>query len=344
MVPVGPLFNRFKRVARDLSSQRGKKVQLVLYGENTELDKRMIDELGDPLVHLIRNSIDHGLEPPDVRAGRGKPEIGAISLEARHSGNNVYIYVRDDGGGIDVERIKAKLLQRQIMSQAAVDELSDEQALEYIWHPGFSTATEVTHVSGRGVGMDAVKTRIGQLNGNVTVESIPKKGTTFTIRLPLTLAIINSLLVRLRHVTFSMPIEDVREIISVRERDIVTIHGKRTFEVRGEFIPLFGIDDVFHWHGINYGYNGGSVVNEQINGRNKVDVVILRAGGRTMGLAVDEMLGSQDLVIKSLSENFIHIRGLSGASILGDGSVCLMLDVSALIELAIRSPRKAQQE
>jgi two-component system chemotaxis sensor kinase CheA len=344
MVPVGPLFNRFKRVVRDLSNQRGKKVHLVLRGETTELDKRMIDELGDPLVHLVRNAIDHGLESPDVRARRGKPEVGAVSLEARHSGNNVYIYVKDDGAGIDVERIKAKLLERQILTKGAADDLTDEQALDYIWHPGFSTAQEVTDVSGRGVGMDVVKTRIGQLNGSITVESIPQRGTTFSIRLPLTLAIINSLLVRLRHVTFSMPIDDVREIVSVRERDIVSIHGKRTFEVRGEFIPLFGIDDVFHWHGIDYGYNGVSVADQSNNCRKNLDVVILQAGGRTMGLAVDEMLGSQDIVIKSLTENFIHIRGLSGASILGDGSVCLMLDVNALIEIAIRSSRKAETE
>jgi two-component system, chemotaxis family, sensor kinase CheA len=236
------------------------------------------------------------------------------------------------------------LLERQILSKAAAEELPDEQVLEYIWHAGFSTAKEVTDVSGRGVGMDVVKTRIGQLNGTVTVESIPNRGTVFSIRLPLTLAIINCLLVRLRHVTFSLPIDDVREIVSVRERDIVTIQRRRTFDVRGEFIPLQSIDDVFHWHGIDYGYNGVAVANQENISRQTVNVVILQAGGRTMGLAVDELLGSQDIVIKSLSENFINIRGLSGASILGDGSVCLMLDVGSLIEQATRSSRKAETE
>jgi two-component system chemotaxis sensor kinase CheA len=218
MVPVAPLFNRFKRVVRDLSTARGKKVNLRIRGEKTELDKRMIDELGDPLVHLVRNSIDHGLESPDVRLARGKPEAGTILLEASHSGNSVFIHVRDDGGGIDVARIKDRLVAREILTAVEVERLSDAEAVDYIWHPGFSTAQEVTNVSGRGVGMDAVKARIADLNGTIDVDSAPQEGTTFTIRLPLTLAIINSLLIRIRDVIFSMPIEDVREIVC-RHRD-----------------------------------------------------------------------------------------------------------------------------
>jgi two-component system chemotaxis sensor kinase CheA len=385
MVSVGPLFNRFKRVVRDLSKERGKKVTLQVHGEKTELDKRMIDELGDPLVHLVRNSIDHGLEPPDVRVSRGKPEVGTIFLEASHSGNNVYIHVRDDGGGINVDKIKAKLIDNQILSESAVNELSDEQTLDYIWHPGFSTAKEVTDVSGRGVGMDVVKTRINQLNGTIEVDSTPQQGTTFTLRLPLTLAIISSLLVRLRNVMFSMPIDDVREIVSVQERDVVIVHGKQTFDVRGEFIPLVSIDDIFQWHGVDYGYDRDEEIRQSDKGTSvlgsrtrqslekhggeedqslatsatmpleaisdKTDsggqfakVVILHAGGKTMGLRVDELLGSQDIVIKSLSDNFINIRGLSGASILGDGSVSLMLDVATVIDLATKSSRTPEVE
>jgi two-component system chemotaxis sensor kinase CheA len=215
---VAPLFNRFKRVVRDLSTARGKKVNLRIRGEKTELDKRMIDELGDPLVHLVRNSIDHGLESPDVRLARGKPEAGTILLEASHSGNSVFIHVRDDGGGIDVARIKDRLVAREILTAVEVERLSDAEAVDYIWHPGFSTAQEVTNVSGRGVGMDAVKARIADLNGTIDVDSAPQEGTTFTIRLPLTLAIINSLLIRIRDVIFSMPIEDVREIVCPRDR------------------------------------------------------------------------------------------------------------------------------
>lgn len=343
MVPVGPLFNRFKRVVRDLSKERGKEVTLLIRGEKTELDKRMVDELGDPLVHLVRNSIDHGLEAPSVRVGCGKPEAGTVSLEASHSGNSVYIHVRDDGGGIDVERIKAKLIDKRILSESAVDELSDEQALDYIWHPGFSTAQEVTDVSGRGVGMDAVKTRINQLNGTIEVDSSPSQGTTFTIRLPLTLAILNSLLVRLRSVIFSMPIDDVREIVSIAERDIVTVHQKQTFDVRGEFILLVSIDDIFQWHAIDYGRHRADK-DRPTDSTESVDVVILQAAGKTVGLRVDELLGRQDVVIKSLADNFINIRGLSGASILGDGSVSLMLDVGTVIDMATRPSRTAETE
>ena len=356
MIPVGPLFNRFKRVVRDMSKDRGKRVDLQIRGEKTELDKRMIDELGDPLVHLVRNSIDHGLESPEAREALGKPAEGTIVLEATHSGNNVYIHVRDDGGGIDVEKIKKKLIANGVLSSSAASELTDSQALDYIWHPGFSTASEVTDISGRGVGMDVVQNRIRQLNGSIEIESEPQRGTHFTIRLPLTLAIINCLLVRLNGIVFSMPIDSVREIVSVAPEDIVRIQGKETFDVRDEFMPLVGILDVFDWNqgmisaieagqvndesalatdGLEFGDEGTSGEEASADfAEPNVDVVVLQSGGKTMGLKVDELLGSQDMVIKSLSDNFIEIRGLSGASILGDGSVCLMLDVATAFRLA----------
>jgi two-component system chemotaxis sensor kinase CheA len=329
MVPVAPLFNRFKRVVRDLSTERGKKVDLVIRGEKTELDKRMIDELGDPLVHLVRNSIDHGLEAPDVRLTRGKRETGTIVLEASHSGNTVFIRVRDDGGGIDAARIRSKIVDRGLLGAAAVEELTDAQAVDYIWHAGFSTAQEVTDVSGRGVGLDAVKARITDLNGHIDLDSTPGQGTTFTIRLPLTLAIINSLLIRVREVVFALPIDDVREIVSVRPENVVTVRGKETIDVRGTFIPLVSIESIFDWKA--FGDDGASPRRDERGAH----AVIMQAGGSTMGLRVDELIGSQDIVIKSLSENFIHIRGLSGASILGDGGVCLMLDVATLMDLAV---------
>ena len=337
MVPVAPLFNRFKRVVRDLSTERGKKVNLRISGDNTELDKRMIDGLGDPLMHLVRNSIDHGLESCDERVVRGKPETGTIFLEASHSGNNVFIRVRDDGCGIDCEKIKTKLVEKELLSPAAVEELSSEQVIDYIWHPGFSTAEQITDISGRGVGMDVVKTRIADLNGTIDVDSTPEQGTTFEIRLPLTLAIISSLLVRINEVFFSIPIEDVREIVSVMPDEIVTVDGKQTFDVRGEYILLVGVDDIFEWHGVRYDYGGGE--QGQLFGRDdgSVNVVVLQAGGKTLGLRVDELLGSQDIVIKSLSENFVNIRGLSGASILGDGTVCLMLDVGMVVKTVVTS-------
>ena len=344
MVPVAPLFNRFKRVVRDLSKERGKQVNLIIHGEKTELDKRMIDELGDPLVHLVRNAIDHGLETIEERVELGKPEFGTISLEANHRGNNIYILVRDDGRGINVEKIKSKLIDKRILSLSDADELTSEQALEYIWHAGFSTADEVTDVSGRGVGMDVVRQRLESLNGTMHVDSIPGEGTTFTIRLPLTLAIITSLLVRVRSTTFSVPIDDVREIVSIDRSDVVTVLGKQTFDVRGEFLPLRTVDDIFHWHGIDYDRNKATEMRQESTNEEALQIVVLASAGKTIGLRVDELLGSQDLVIKSLSDNFSNIRGLSGASILGDGTVCLMLEAGTIIDMAVRSSRSTQVE
>jgi two-component system chemotaxis sensor kinase CheA len=202
----------------------------------------------------------------------------------------------------------------------------------------------VTDVSGRGVGMDVVKQRLGSLNGTIQIDSTPGQGTTFTIRLPLTLAIITSLLVRVRNTTFSLPIDDVREIVSIDRRDIVTVLGKQTFDVRGEFIPLRSVDDIFHWHGIDFDRDQATEVQQEATNEEQLQIVVLASAGKTIGLRVDELLGSQDLVIKSLSDNFINIRGLSGASILGDGSVCLMLEVGTVIDMAVRSSRSPQIE
>ena len=208
-------------------------MNLEIHGENTELDKRMIDELGDPLVHLVRNAIDHGIEPADDRRGRGKPETGTISLQAAHSGNNVLISVRDDGGGIHVEKVRQRLVERGLVAEAPAERLSEREIIEYIWHPGFSTADTVSDISGRGVGMDIVKTRIAELNGAIDIEHAAGRGTTFTVLLPLTLAIIHSLLFRLRHGVFAVPIDNVREIVSVPVDQIVTVHGRRTFGSTG---------------------------------------------------------------------------------------------------------------
>ncbi|MFN5853871.1 MAG: chemotaxis protein CheA [Pirellulaceae bacterium] len=330
MVPVGPLFNRFKRVVRDIATELRKKVQLDIRGEKTELDKRMIDELGDPLVHLVRNAIDHGLESEEVRRKRGKPDAGTLTLEATHSGNNVLITIRDDGGGIAVEKVRDRAIQRGLVTEATAATLTDREWMQFIWHPGFSTAEQVSDISGRGVGMDIVKTRIAELNGTIEVDSRPGVGTTFQIRLPLTLAIIRSLLFRLPHGIFAAPIENVREIVSVPRREVLSVHGRDSIEVRGEFIPLVGIDDIFDWNGVE-----PRRTSERASAAAgaRVEVVILTTGRKTMGLEVDELRGSQDIVIKSLSENFVPIRGLAGASILGDGSVCLLLDVAASIEL-----------
>lgn len=342
MVPVAPLFNRFKRVVRDISQELGKKVSLEIHGEKTELDKRMIDELGDPLVHLVRNAIDHGIEPTEARRRAGKPDTGVLRLEASHSGNSVFVKVSDDGAGIDVEKVRDRAITKGLATPQAAAAMTPQEVVDFIWHPGFSTADAVSDISGRGVGMDIVKTRIQELNGTTTIDHVPGSGTTFTIRLPLTLAIIRSLLFRVRHGVFAVPIENVREIVSVAIDQIVSIQDRHTFDVRGEFIPLVDVDDIFDWHDVNYGQGdvGRAAVGEGIQRR--INVVILDSATRTMGLRVDELVGGQDIVIKSLADNFMHIRGLSGASILGDGSVSLLMDVGAAIELTLERQRQGK--
>jgi len=343
MVPVAPLFNRFKRVVRDISQELGKKVSLEIHGEKTELDKRMIDELGDPLVHLVRNAIDHGIESSDARLRAGKPETGVLRLEASHSGNSVFVKVSDDGAGINVDKVRDRAIAKGLVAPQAAAALTPQEIVEFIWHPGFSTADAVSDISGRGVGMDIVKTRILELNGTTTIDHVPGNGTTFTIRLPLTLAIIRSLLFRVRHGVFAVPIENVREIVSVPVDQIVSIQDRHTFDVRGEFIPLVDVDEIFDWHDINYGHgdSGRAVVGE--GRQQRINVVILNADTRTMGLRVDELVGGQDIVIKSLADNFMHIRGLSGASILGDGSVSLLMDVGAAIDLTLERQRQGKR-
>ena len=333
MVPVGPLFNRFKRTVRDISNEMGKKVNFVIIGENTELDKRMIDELGDPLVHLVRNAIDHGLESESIRKSRGKSETGTLTLEAAHSGNHVLITISDDGGGINTQKVKKRAIERGLASPMEVDAMTDHQIAQFIWAPGFSTAEVVSDISGRGVGMDIVKTRIGELNGTVEVDSQLGQGTRFVIKLPLTLAIIRSLLFQLEQGTFAAPIENVREIVSIRKQDVISVHGRDSMEVRGEFIPLVGIEDIFDWHGPSVFNHDGRTSEAEANSQT-LSILILTSGTKAMGLVVEELKGCQDIVVKSLDENFTHIRGLAGASILGDGSVCLLLDVGSCLELA----------
>jgi two-component system chemotaxis sensor kinase CheA len=266
----------------------------------------------------------------------GKPETGTIYLEASHSGNNVFICVRDDGAGINLERIRRRLVERGLVTESALQELTEQQVVDFIWHPGFSTAEQVTDISGRGVGMDVVRSRIVDLNGDIEVESAPGQGTTFTLRLPLTLAIIRSLLVRFQDGLFSIPIDDVREIVSVPPGDIHTVHNCRTIDVRGRFIPVVAMTDVFEWSTF---HQMASTAVAETAAPVAVNVVVLRCGDKSIGLCVDELLGGADVVIKSLADNFIDIRGLSGASVMGDGTVCLMLDANTLTELAAERAR-----
>jgi len=325
MVPVGPLFNRFKRSVRDMANDLRKRVKLEVVGEKTELDKRMIDEIGDPLTHLLRNCIDHGVESAAVRQARGKPEVATVRLSAAHRGNNVFITVEDDGGGIDVARVRQVARERGVIAAVTADALSDDEAIALIFEPGFSTAAAVSDISGRGVGMDIVRTRINGLNGTIEVDTRPGRGTRFTIRLPLTLTIARCMVFRLPQGVLAVPVEHVREITHAAGQRSVVVEGRRVCDIRGELLPLLGIADLFTWpKAAPAAADGGHVA-------------VLQSGSRAVGLRVDEVLGGRDLVVKPLDENFIHIRGLGGASILGDGSVCLLLDVAACLDLGRRT-------
>ena len=325
MVPVGPLLNRFKRSVRDIANELGKSVTLQISGEKTELDKRMIDELGDPLVHLVRNAIDHGIEPADVRLRRGKPEMATVRLSASHRGNSVIISISDDGGGIDVEKIRDRAVTRGLISAEQAASLSPRELTDFIWQPGFSTAKQISNISGRGVGMDIVRTRIEALSGSIDVETKLGEGSTFIIRLPLTLAIARCMLFRMEQAVFAVPVENVREIVTVTDDCILSVGGRRVCDIRGEFLPLVDMDEIFSWPtgAADPGPRGA--------------VLVMHAGSRAVAVCVSSLLGTQDLVVKSLDENFMRIRGLGGASILGDGEVCLLLDAAAVVDIVMRS-------
>ncbi len=325
MVPVGPLFSRFKRVIRDITRSNGKNIRLVIRGEKTELDKRMIDELSDPLIHLVRNAADHGIESPSDREAAGKPAQGTVTLDAFHRGNQIHIRVRDDGRGLDPERIRAKAVAKGILSAQDAQRLSDAQTFKLIWEPGFSTAEKITEVSGRGMGMDIVRSKIERINGSIELESEPGQGTTISIILPLTMAILPSLLTVIRDDVFAIPIEAIVEIVRASRRDLATVRGAKTARVRGRIIPIVELERIFQWHG---------PAAATAPPTDEWTLVIVGSGQNEIGLAVQDVLGEEDIVIKSLAENYRNVEGLAGASILGNGRVSLILDVPTLIDRA----------
>jgi len=326
MVPIGPLFSRFKRVVRDITRSNGKLIRLVIQGEKTELDKRMIDELGDPLIHMVRNSADHGIELPEERRAAGKPPEGTITLDAFHRGNCIVIQVSDDGKGLDAGRILKKAVERGLVNPDDAERLTPPQIFNLVWEPGLSTAEKVTEVSGRGMGMDIVKSKIDELSGTIELDSAPGRGTTITVKLPLTLAILPSLMVDVDGEVFAMPMESVVEIVSLSARDLTTVHGQWTARVRGRVISLVRLDELLAWH-------GGKRPGESREGE-ETTVVVVGERGCELGLAVTRVLGEQDVVIKSVAENYRNVAGIAGASILGDGRVSLILDVAALVDVA----------
>lgn len=331
MVPIGPLFGRFKRVIRDITRGNGRDIRLEISGENTELDKRMIDELGDPLIHLVRNAADHGIESPEDRAAAGKPAKGCVALDAFHQGNQIVIQVRDDGRGIDPVKVRRKAVEKGILAEADAERLTDAQALQLIWEPGFSTAEKVTEVSGRGMGMDIVRTKIEDLNGTVEVDSRLGQGASFTIKLPLTLAILPSLLSEIDGDVYAVPIESVVEIVQIGPDAVSTIGGRPCAHVRDRVVAMAALNDLFDW-------SKPPASGQWQDDRDNL-LVICGVDQREVGLVVDQVLGEEDVVIKSLAENFRTVEGVSGASILGDGRVSLILDVNSMLERVSRTRR-----
>lgn len=313
MMPIGSTFSKFKRLVRDLSNELGKDVEMTTDGAETELDKTVIEKLNDPLVHLIRNSIDHGIEMPDERRQKGKTRVGTVHLSAEHSGAHVYIKIRDDGKGLDREAIRGKAVERGLLQPQS--ELSDKELLNLIFLPGFTTAKLVTSVSGRGVGMDVVKRAIEELRGSIDIASETGVGSVITIKLPLTLAIIDGLLVQISDRFFVLPLSTVQECVELGEFDIQKGHGKPVAIVRGEMVPYVRLRERF-------AIEGNRPVIEQI--------VITEVEGNRIGFVVDHVIGEHQTVIKTLGRFYRDVEGLSGATILGDGSVALILDINKL--------------
>lgn len=316
MVPIKQVFDRFPRMVRDLAKASQKEINLEIYGEETELDRGIVNQIGDPLVHLIRNSIDHGIEPRAERIAKGKPEVGTIRLGARHEGSHILIEIEDDGQGLDVEKIRQKAVTQGLVSSDA--KITIDEAANLLFHPGFSTADAVTDLSGRGVGMDAVKAAVESLSGTVDVQSQTDQYMRVTIKLPLTLAIIKALLVVAGGETFAIPIQAVRENIQIERSQVKTVQQHDVIVLRNEVLPLYNLAECLGF--------------EPIQSTGPLAVIIVESRGQKVGFIVEDLIGQQEIVIESLSDILGDIRGIAGATILGSGRVALILDNSTLIQ------------
>jgi len=321
MLPVANVFKKFPRMVRDMAQKVGKEIDLVIRGQETELDRSVIEELNDPLIHLIRNSVDHGVETPEKRLESGKEKRGTIILSARHDQGRIVITVEDDGGGINIGKIKAASVRKGVITQAEADGMSDEKAIDLIFESGLSTAEKITDISGRGVGMDIVRSNIERLNGSILVDSIPGKGSQFQIILPLTLAIVPTLLVKVRESIFAIPLVTVVETQKLMDQKFQTVNGKPVVVLREKIIPLIKLAEVFNLaeekHETNYSY-----------------VVVVRASKQEVGIVVEHLVGEEEVVVKSFGHVIGDIQGVSSAAILGDGQIALIVDVQGLIKLS----------
>ena len=324
MVPVKTVFGKFPRMIRDLAKASGKKIELQVFGEETEIDKSLIEELGDPLIHLIRNSADHGIEMPEARLAAGKPETGCVILRARHEGDHVVVEIEDDGKGIDAAVVKAKAVQKGLITPERAEAMTDKEAVELIFLPGFSLAQKVTDISGRGVGMDVVLSNVRRLNGNVSIRSTPGKGSVFTINLPLTLAIIDALLMRSGGQVFALPGTSVEETLLVPLAKVSSLTSRKAIDLRGEVLGVSSLNQLLDFPSRS----------AEGNEDGELPIVVVSSAGRRMGLIVDAFIRRQEMVIKPLAPYLASLPGISGASILGDGGVVLILDPSELMALA----------
>jgi len=321
MLPIGKVFNKFPRMIRDLSRELNKKIELEITGEETELDKSIVEEIGDPLVHIIRNSCDHGVETPDVRVASGKEEGGTIQLKAYHEGNHIVIQIIDDGKGLDADMLKQKSIEKGIITEKEADAMTEKEAFGLIFRPGFSTAAQVTSVSGRGVGMDVVKTNIEKLNGMIDIDSEVGKGTSMKLKIPLTLAIIQALLVGVQEEYYAIPLASVLETVRISKDEIYTVESRSVMRLRDEVLSLVHIGDIFE-------------VERVFDNSEHAYVVVLGLAESKIGLIVDSLVGQEEIVIKSLGEYLKGIEGIAGATIRGDGGVTLIVDVAALMQMA----------
>jgi len=322
MIRIGKVFNKFPRLVRDLSRDANKQIEIVIKGEETELDKTLIEEINDPLVHLVRNSVDHGIEKPESRIANGKNPVGTLVLSAEHEGNNIIITIEDDGKGIDPEIIKAKVVEKGLISAEKAKDLTRQEILNLIFIPGFSTAEVVTNISGRGVGMDVVKTNITRLRGIINIESTVGVGTKIIIKLPLTLAIIPGMIVKVKEQPIVIPLNTVLEVLRVHRENIYSVNQRPVIKMRDSVLPLVSVEEVL------FGF--------EENDENKVwqYVVVVGIAEKRYGIKVDGLVGQKEVVIKSLGNYFGKVQGIAGSTIMGDGSVVMIVDVNELLHIA----------
>ena len=318
MVPIETVVNRFPRMIRDLSKKLNKKMELYMTGEDTELDRTVIDEIGDPLMHLLRNSADHGLESPEERARLGKPEVGSIFLNAYQDGNNVVIEVRDDGAGINIEKVRNKAIEKGTITPEQAESMTDKEIIEILFRPSFSTSEKITDVSGRGVGLDVVKSKIEGLGGDVECHSVVGEGSTFTIRLPLTLAIIQALMVKIGSEQYAISLGSIQTVEDIPVEEIKHVQGKEVINLRGNVIPLIRLGELLE-------------VPDTAEDAENITVVVIKKGDKQAGLVVDSLIGQMEIVIKSLGKYININKMISGATILGDGDVALIIDANAIV-------------